>query len=428
MQATPPNTPRLGSGGMAPETPKKRWEFGGGPVQSESPELPKEKRVGKQRKKKEAVEGTRPTLAVSQSISVGTSNNCKVSGSWMIPNCLRSWDETNPSDTPGGSPFQLMPPFRSTEMLPSPAPSILPGGVPHATGWFSSQFRNLGEVGRGNFGHVVHAQNLLDGVSYAIKILDTAMRTRREFLTRIDEAKVLARCNHVNIVRYYSCWIEDRHLYLQTEFCSGGSLQAKISKMKLAGVPWDEDSVTSLLLQVTLALAHLHDQVKVAHLDVKPENIYIHNTGDAEEVYKLGDFGHAHFLEEDKQRLVQSVDSLASRVSRENFMRTSLEEGDVRYLPLDMLNDKSHLKEADIFSLGVSLYEVCTRLPPPNGNELPWRELRETGVDQQLMLDNGFSEMLVLLVESMMALDPTRRPAALSILETQRRNLFYSSP
>jgi serine/threonine protein kinase len=77
----------------------------------------------------------------------------------------------------------------------------------------------------------------------------------------------------------------------------------------------------------------------IAHLDVKPDNIYVKNG-----IYKLGDFGCATLIDR----------SLA------------IEEGDSRYMPPEMLNDKyEHLDKVDIFSLGAAVYELIRGTPLP---------------------------------------------------------------
>jgi len=77
----------------------------------------------------------------------------------------------------------------------------------------------------------------------------------------------------------------------------------------------------------------------MAHLDVKPDNIYVKNG-----VYKLGDFGCATLLDSS----------------------LPIEEGDARYMPQEILNENyDHLDKVDIFSLGASIYEIIRRLPLP---------------------------------------------------------------
>jgi wee1-like protein kinase len=77
----------------------------------------------------------------------------------------------------------------------------------------------------------------------------------------------------------------------------------------------------------------------IAHLDVKPDNIYVKNG-----VYKLGDFGCATLIDSS----------------------LPIEEGDARYMPQEILNENfDHLDKVDIFSLGVSIYELVRKSPLP---------------------------------------------------------------
>lgn len=87
------------------------------------------------------------------------------------------------------------------------------------------------------------------------------------------------------------------------------------------------------------ALSVIHSKGLV-HLDLKPENIYVLNG-----VYKLGDFGRA-------TRADGSLD---------------IEEGDARYMPLEILNDDhSQLSKVDVFALGATIYELARGSPLPS--------------------------------------------------------------
>lgn len=77
----------------------------------------------------------------------------------------------------------------------------------------------------------------------------------------------------------------------------------------------------------------------IAHLDVKPDNIYVKNG-----VYKLGDFGCATLTDKS----------------------LPIEEGDARYMPQEILNEKyDYLDKVDIFSLGAAIYELIRGSPLP---------------------------------------------------------------
>jgi hypothetical protein len=97
-------------------------------------------------------------------------------------------------------------------------------------------------------------------------------------------------------------------------------------------------TVSFVNAKICKGLDFMHER-GIAHLDVKPDNIYVRNG-----IYKLGDFGCATLVNR----------SLA------------IEDGDSRYMPPEMLNDKyEHLDKVDIFSLGAAVYELIRGTPLP---------------------------------------------------------------
>lgn len=109
------------------------------------------------------------------------------------------------------------------------------------------------------------------------------------------------------------------------------------------------DRIFFLSFQMASALSAIHSKGLV-HLDVKPDNIYVLNG-----VYKLGDFGRA----------VRADGSM------------EIEEGDARYMPLEILNDDhSQLTKVDMFSLGATIYELARGLPLPTSGP-QFQSLRE---------------------------------------------------
>lgn len=96
-------------------------------------------------------------------------------------------------------------------------------------------------------------------------------------------------------------------------------------------------------MQIAKALQFIHEK-GIAHLDVKPDNIYVKNG-----VYKLGDFGCATLLDRS----------------------LPIEEGDARYMPQEILNEQyDHLDKVDIFSLGVTIYELARGSALPESGSL----------------------------------------------------------
>lgn len=170
---------------------------------------------------------------------------------------------------------------------------------------------------------------------------------------------------HENVVGYYCSWFENEQLYIQLELCDHSlskKSSLKISEREILVIMHQvhtllykvlsiesslitENSyivviaiptIVPCLLQIAKALQFVHEK-GIAHLDVKPDNIYIKNG-----VCKLGDFGCA-------TRLDKSL---------------PVEEGDARYMPQEVLNENyEHLEKVDIFSLGVTVYELIRGSP-----------------------------------------------------------------
>ena len=79
---------------------------------------------------------------------------------------------------------------------------------------------------------------------------------------------------HKHVVRYYNSWVENGRVYIQNEFCEGGSLAAKIREFKDTGKRFTEAELKRILLHLSKGLDYIHSKFLV-HLDVKPENIFI---------------------------------------------------------------------------------------------------------------------------------------------------------
>ena len=160
---------------------------------------------------------------------------------------------------------------------------------------YTTEFSEHVEIGHGCFGRVMRVRKKTDGMTYAIKISWTPIRGERDQEARLHEVHALAKCDHPNILRYFSSWIEEGFVYLQTEYCAGGCASKKLSSF------WSQHNTLQLLMQLSSALEYLH-QHKLAHMDVKGENIYLTAKG----IYKLGDFGLVAFLDT-KQPLEQGL-------------------------------------------------------------------------------------------------------------------------
>ncbi|PNT04599.2 hypothetical protein POPTR_014G132400v4 [Populus trichocarpa] len=191
---------------------------------------------------------------------------------------------------------------------------------------YHTDFHEIQQIGTGNFSCVFKVLKRIDGCLYAVKHSTRQLHQDAERRKALMEVQALAALGyHENIVGYYSSWFENEQLYIQMELCDG-SLSINRSSESIT-----EGEALQVLLQIAKALKFIHER-GIAHLDVKPDNIYFKNG-----VYKLGDFGCATLLD-------QSL---------------PVEEGDARYMPQEILNENyNYLDKVDIFSLGAAIYEL----------------------------------------------------------------------
>ncbi|TQD76416.1 hypothetical protein C1H46_038044 [Malus baccata] len=234
----------------------------------------------------------------------------------------------------------------------------------------------MAQIGSGYFSHVFKVLNIIDGLKRSMKQLHQDTE-RRKAMMEVQSLAALG--SHENVVGYYSSWFENEQLHIQMELCDHSLSIKKFSR------PFKEGEILEALYQVVKALQFIHGR-GIAHLDVKPDNIYVKNG-----VYKLGDFGCATLLD----------NSLP------------IEEGDARYMPQEILNEKyGDLDKADIFSLGVAVYELIRGSPlPESGPQI--LNLREG----KLPLLPGHSFQFQNLLKVMLDPNPVWRPSAKDLVE-----------
>lgn len=258
---------------------------------------------------------------------------------------------------------------------------------------YTRDFEELDVLGSGSFGKVYKCRARLDGCLYAVKLISRKCASPCERNRGIKEIHAMAAFSkNPRFVRYYSSWEEDNVLYIQMEYCQQGSVMSLWENEKLI---FNTANLVNFLRQVLQGLCYLHDR-QVVHLDMKPENIYLTNDG----MYKIGDFGLVTCLADGEQ----SCPSIGKDIL----------EGDSRYLPLELLEDNyEDLKKADIFSLGLSAYELAR---PPN-NPLPrageeWHKIRSSKLEPLKDISPDVLELLQWMTRK----EPIQRPCAKTAL------------
>jgi tetratricopeptide (TPR) repeat protein len=217
----------------------------------------------------------------------------------------------------------------------------------------------LGQViGRGGMGEVYEAKDLSLGRRVAIKKV-TAQVSELGTMGRqmlLKEAKLVATLHHPSIVDIYEIIEQGDDLFVVFEFVSGKTVHHVLAE---AGGHLPFNQTLAILRPVCQALQFAHDQGLV-HRDLKPANIMLTEQGHV----KLMDFGVARSLADSGPAPTLEAEAGPTSVPRQ-FARTQTVVGTPSYMSPET-GEGVVCKEADVYSLGVTLYEMLAgRLPFP---------------------------------------------------------------
>ncbi|OOF92312.1 hypothetical protein ASPCADRAFT_408436 [Aspergillus carbonarius ITEM 5010] len=230
----------------------------------------------------------------------------------------------------------------------------------------TSRFERVELVGTGEFSqvyrvaepHDLSMPSLFSGDMYSPRVQPeqvwavkkskqpySGLKDRERRIREVDILKSLTNSDH--IISFMNSWEDNGHLYIQTEFCEEGSLDVFLAQVGLKA-RLDDFRIWKILLELSMGLKHIHDMGFI-HLDLKPANILITFEG----VLKIADFG------------------MAARWPAENGIEG---EGDREYIGPEILMGRFD-KPADIFSLGLIMFEIAGNVELPD-NGLSWQKLR----------------------------------------------------
>lgn len=218
-------------------------------------------------------------------------------------------------------------------------------------------------VGRGGMGEVHEAVQLSLGRTVAVKLLRQELASDAQFVGRFEkEGAALAALSHPNIVSIVDRGRAAKTYYLVMEFVDGPSLRERMREPD-----FDVARTLSTMLQVTRAIEYAHHR-GVIHRDLKPENILFDEQ--AGDIAKVTDFGLAGFDE-------RHVDT------PRHLTKTHMAMGTASYMaPEQAIDAKSVGPKADLYSLGVMLYELLTGELPIGTFAMP--SAKKPGLDPRV--------------------------------------------
>jgi eukaryotic-like serine/threonine-protein kinase len=212
---------------------------------------------------------------------------------------------------------------------------IAPGAI------LSGRYELVELVGSGGMGSVYRARDLAkNNYEIALKILHPEFSSDTVYVERfIREVELMNKIDHPNVVCTYDIGSENGTMYYTMEFVKGVSLE-KI--LDLGTFPIRD--FPALIEQICLGLEAIHSH-EIIHRDLKPGNILLLDDGSI----KITDFGVA-------------------RTKSSNLTRKDQRVGSIWYMPPEAWQGKQLKKSADLYSLGVVLYEAITGSLPFEGN------------------------------------------------------------
>ncbi|HKW59149.1 MAG TPA: serine/threonine-protein kinase [Candidatus Dormibacteraeota bacterium] len=236
-------------------------------------------------------------------------------------------------------------------LIPVPPPAAPPPPVasittpPHVAGErYIGKYRVKGELGRGGMGAVFLAEQ--PGLGREVAIKELIQSADPVALKRfLQEAQVMARTSHPNLVQVHDMELQGNVNYLVMEFIRGRSLR---DWMNQAQIP--PPQVFAVMHGVLQALDYAHRQ-HIVHRDMKPENVLIADEG----MVKVADFGIARLTDD------SGVGGTATK--------TGTTVGTPQYMSPEQVASSKVDGRSDLYSAGIMFYELVAGQPPFTATE-----------------------------------------------------------
>ncbi|HWQ13692.1 MAG TPA: protein kinase, partial [Roseiflexaceae bacterium] len=202
------------------------------------------------------------------------------------------------------------------------------------------------KIAKGGMGIVYLAHDTRLGREVAMKVLPPEVADDRRAIRDLkQEAETAAKLQHENIVAVYDFGQSDELYFITMEYVDGQTL----SDLVYFNHPLPIAQVIDIMLQICAGLQYMHER-QVLHRDIKPHNIMIKPGG----TVKITDFGIAHLVKQTVTR------------------HTGTTSGTVAYAAPELFTGQQSDARTDIYSLGVSLFEIVTNDLPFNGMDITY--------------------------------------------------------
>ncbi|MBN2714818.1 MAG: protein kinase [Deltaproteobacteria bacterium] len=307
-----------------------------------------------------------------------------------------------------GKTEQAPPGVFSTAVVPEPANGIEKSlqekvdaiDVPDDTDMIGTlvddKYELLEQLGEGGMGHVFRARHVMMGKEFAVKLIHAELAQVNEIVKRFQrEARSSSLLNHPNCITVtdFGAYGEGnvRQLYLVMELLEGEDLDYRLHRQKRLS----PELAVNIVIQVLKGLGHAHEQ-GVIHRDLKPENIFLVPQAEGGYLVKILDFGIAKMAD--------------GQSDGDKLTKTGVVFGTPKYLsPEQALGDQIDYR-ADLYSVGVILFEMLTGEPPFTGKTvMDVMSAHLTAMPPKLQRYGSYPTGLQHIVQKAMAKKPNQR-------------------
>jgi len=242
--------------------------------------------------------------------------------------------------------------------------------------------------GSGAFGSVYKAQWPDKGIVVAVKRMPRDKHYSKE-MTK-NELETLRKLRHTNITSYHGCCFTKDEDWIVMEFCEIGSIE---NIMDTLGETIAERYIAIIIKAILQALDYLHNDAKVLHRDLKSANILL--TPDCD--VKIADFG----------------------VSRELQRQLTFNAyGTPHWMAPEIWSEQGYTYPADIWSLGITAYEMAEG-DPPNSDLGPlflYLKIKKEGPPRLPENTEYYTKEFRDFIRKCLTIDPSKRPTARQLL------------
>jgi len=254
-----------------------------------------------------------------------------------------------------------------------------------------SDFTVQRKLGEGHFGSVNLVISQKTNKLYAMKQIKLMNNNQQEYSEVEREIKLIENLDHPHVINYFSSFRENGDLYIVTEYINGGCLYDLMKEYVQKGKKIEEKKIWILLIQSLSGLLYLHENKKIIHRDIKPDNLLLDKNGDL----KISDFG---------------LSAINSEEADENVRFHGTVAGAIQFMAPEVAEGKLYDFKSDLYMLGLTFFLLMT-------SRLPEKKIEKGGILLPVKYDDVkvpdcYSEELKKFINNLLAYNPDERPSS----------------